>query len=318
MGIVGIGRSVRQQLAVIAFLVLLAGPGVVYGQDGQTPMFRSGTEIVDLYVTVTDDDGRLVPDLTREDFVIFDNDEPQEITLFENDVRPITVVVMLDTSISTTNVMDLILGGAEQFLIRMLPDDRARVGAFNDKIELEPAEFVGDRDLLIEQLDGLDFGNDTRLHDAMDASLDALLGVQGRKVVLVLTDGQDSASRIGWKDVRTRAVAEEVMIYSIGLEVEYFDGVRNRRTRPDGSLRELAEETGGGYFELRETDELGATFTRVSQELHSQYVLGFTPTVRDGQVHELEVRVKGRGMKARARRSYVAPSGPTPSDQARR
>ena len=214
--------------------------------------------------------------------------------------------------------MDLILGGAEQFLIRMLPDDRARVGAFNDKIEITPPEFVGDRDMLISHLDELDFGNDTRLHDAMEASLDALLGVQGRKVILVLTDGQDSASSIGWKDVRTRAVAEEVMIYSIGLEVEYFDGVRNRRTSPDRSLRELAEETGGGYFELRETDELGATFTRVSQELHSQYVLGFTPTVRDGQVHELAVRVKGRGMKARARRSYVAPSDPAPSDQVSR
>lgn len=313
-----INRACARRSVVAALLALLAASVTVHGQETQTPMFRSGTEIVDLYVTVTDDDGRLVPSLTRDDFAIFDNNEPQEITLFENDVRPITVVVMLDTSISTTNVMNLILGGAEQFLIRMLPDDRARVGAFNDKIEIEPSEFVGDRDLLISYLEGLDFGNDTRLHDAVEASLDALIGVDGRKVVLVLTDGQDSASSVGWKDVRARAVAEEVMIYSIGLEVEYFDGVRNRRTSPDRSLRELAEETGGGYFELKETDELGSTFTRVSQELHSQYVLGFTPTVRDGQVHELAVRVKGRGMKARARRSYVAPSDPAPSGEASR
>ena len=102
--------------------------------------------------------------------------------------------------------------------------------------------------------------------------------------------------------------AEEVMIYSIGLEVEFFDGLRNRRSRPDRSLRRLAEETGGGYFELQETDELGSTFTRVAQELHSQYVLGFAPSVPDGRVHELNVRVAGRGMKARARQSYVAPS----------
>lgn len=281
-------------------------------------MFRSGTELVDLYVTVTDDNGRLVPDLAREDFAIFDDEQPQEIVLFENDVRPITVVVMLDTSISTTNVMDRILGGAEQFLIRMLPDDRARVGAFNDKIQIAPADFVGDRDQLIGYLDELDFGNDTRLHDAVDTSLDALTGVDGRKVILVLTDGQDSASDVGWKDVLERAVAQEVMIYTIGLEVEYFDGVRNRRTSPDRSLRKLAEETGGGYFELRETDELGPTFTRVSQELHSQYVLGFSPTVRDGKTHELAVRVKGQGMKARARRSYIAPSDPPQTDQASR
>ena len=266
-------------------------------------------------MTVTDRDGRLVPDLLRDDFTIFDDGEPQDIALFENAVRPITVVVMLDTSISTTNVMDLIMAGAEQFLIRMLPDDRARVGAFNDKIEIAPAEFIGDRDELIGELDGLDFGNDTRLHDAVAASLDALVGVEGRKVILVLTDGQDSASDIGWRDVLERAVAEEVMIYSIGMEVEYFDGLRNRRTRPDRSLRELAAETGGGYFELEEEDELGATFTRVSQELHSQYVLGFSPQARDGRVHALDVRVRGRGMSARARRSYVAPSG---SGQARR
>ena len=98
------------------------------------------------------------------------------------------------------------------------------------------------------------------------------------------------------------------MIYSIGLEVEYFDGLRNRRTSPDSSLRRLAEETGGGYFELEETDELGSTFTRVSQELHSQYILGFAPSVRDGKVHSLDIRVAGRGMTARARPSYVAPS----------
>ncbi len=280
------------------------------GQDQEQPLFRSGTELVDLYVTVTDSNGRLVPDLTREDFTIFDDGDPQEIVLFENTVRPITVVVMLDTSISTTNVMDRIMGGAEQFLIRMLPDDRARVGAFNDKIEIVPPEFIGDRDLLIGELEGLDFGNDTRLHDAVAASLNSLQGVDGRRVILVLTDGQDSASRIGWRDVLRQAVAEEVMIYSIGLEVEYFDGARNRRTSPDRSLRRLAEETGGGYFELRESDELGATFTRVSQELHSQYVLGFTPTVRDGETHELAVRLKQRGMSARARRSYVAPSDP--------
>jgi len=303
------GRLRRRRLLLTAVLILVLATFLerpTFTQ--QQPLFRAGTELVDLYVTVTDDDGRLVPDLTREAFAIFDDGQPQEIVLFENDVRPITVVVMLDTSISTTNVMHLILGGAEQFLIRMLPDDRARIGAFNDKIEVLPEEFVGDRDLLIAGLDTLDFGNETRLFDSIAASLDALQGVDNRKVVLVLTDGQDSASNTGWRDVLERAIAEEVMIYSIGLEVEYFDGVRVRRTSPDRSLRRLAEETGGGYFELQETDELGPTFTRVSQELHSQYVLGFEPSERDGETHRLEIRVGEKGMAARTRRSYVAPS----------
>ena len=297
---------IRWRILTTVFVTLFLIQGLLTGQ--QDPLFRSGTELVDLYVTVTDDDGRLVPNLEENDFTILDNDQPQEIALFGNEVRPINVVVMLDSSISTTNVMHLIMGGAEQFLIRMLPDDRARVGAFNDKIEVLPTEFIGDRDELIRALDTLDFGNETRLFDAIGASLDALQGIEGRKVVLVLTDGQDSASQKGWRDVLEQAITEEVMIYSIGLEVEYFDGLRNRRTRPDRSLRRLAEETGGGYFELQETDELGSTFTRVAQELHSQYVLGFAPSVPDGRVHELNVRVAGRGMKARARQSYVAPS----------
>ena len=306
--------GIKKAFLLIAVVFVVLPSSSARGQ--QEPTFRSGTELVDLYVTVTDDDGRLVPNLLREDFSIFDDRQPQEIALFENTVRPITVVVMLDTSASTTNVMDRIMAGAEQFLIRMLPDDQGRVGAFNDKVEIEPAEFISDRDNLIDALDLLDFGNSTRLYDAVAESLDALQGVDGRKVILVLTDGDDTDSDVGWKDVLERAVAEEVMIYSIGLEVEFFNEVRHVRTRPDGNFKKLAEETGGGYFKLQETDELGPAFTQVAKELHSQYVLGFSPTLRDGKTHTLQVCVQGRGMKARTRRSYVAPSGAEQSEDA--
>ena len=88
--------------------------------------------------------------------------------------------------------------------------------------------------------------------------------------------------------------------------------MRYVQTRPDRNLRRFAEETGGGFFELTEAADLGPTFTRVAQELHSQYVLGFTPTERDGELHNLEVRIKQRGMSARARRSYIAPSEEAP------
>ena len=300
-----------------AIVVAALAVGVAALAAQQQPLFRSGTELVDLYVTVTDRSGRLVPDLTRDDFVVFDNGQPQELILFENEVRPITVVVMLDTSASVTPSLNLLKAGAEQFLIRMLPDDRGRVGAFNDKIQVEPAEFTGDRDALIDSLGVLDFGNPTRLYDGVAAGLDALIGVDGRRVVLVFTDGDDTSSETKSGDVLDRAIAEEVMIYSIGLEADYFNGVRRVRTRPDRNLRRFAEETGGGYFELEETSDLGPTFTRVAQELHSQYVLGFAPQVRDGRVHELEVRLKPRGMRARARRSYVAPSD-SPVPRARR
>jgi Ca-activated chloride channel family protein len=298
----------RVQRKIGFCLVTVVAVGVfVRAQQPQTPMFRSSTELVDLYVTVTDDNGRLVPNLAQDDFAIFDDQVPQEIVLFENDVRPITVVVMLDTSASLTPSLELLKAGAEQFLIRMLPDDQGRVGAFNDKIEIEPATFIGDRDRLIDVLGELDFGNPTRLYDAIAASLDALQDIEGRRVVLVFTDGDDTDSDLGWRAVLERAVVEEVMIYAIGLESNYFNGVRQVRSRPDRNLKRFAEETGGGYFELKETDELGPTFTRVAQELHSQYVLGFSPTTRDGRLHSLKVRLKRPGMTSRARRSYIAP-----------
>jgi Ca-activated chloride channel family protein len=194
---------------------------------------------------------------------------------------------------------------AEQFLLRMLPQDRGQVGAFSDKIQFS-GTFTNDRDDQIFALNDLQFGNPTRLYDAINESMAMLKGVDGRKVVVVFTDGDDTASRVGMGDVLDRARDEEVMIYAIGLESEYFNGQRVVRTRPDRGLRRLTEETGGGYFELKKTDELGPTFSRVAQELHSQYTLGFSPAVLDGREHKLVVRMKQPGMTARARRTYIA------------
>ncbi len=291
----------------VLVLALIVETTALTGQD-QGPMFRSGTNIVDLYVTVTDRENRLVPDLTLDDFEILDNNQIQEITVFQNEILPFTVVVMLDTSASMASRIDLLKAAAEQFLIRMLPMDSGKVGAFNDKIETFPHEFTSDRDRLITSLDELDYGNPTHLYDAIAVSLDELRSVDGRRVVLVFTDGQDTGSEMRSSTVLDRTHTEEVMIYAIGLEADYFNGVRRIRSNPDRNLRKFAEQTGGGYFKLTQADELGSTFTRVVQELHSQYVIGFTPTVADGKLHELDVRVKSSGMTARARQSYIAPS----------
>jgi Ca-activated chloride channel family protein len=288
--------------AGLALALLAAGTLIVRAQQ---PLFRSGTQVVSLYVTVNDAEKRLVTNLTQDDFEIYDNDRPQPITLFVNEVQPITVVVMLDTSASMTGNLGLLRQAAEQFLIRLLPADKGQVGAFNDKIELSGG-FTPDRDSLVAALRDLDFGNPTRLYDAIAVSLDELRGIEGRRVVLVFTDGDDTGSSVGQGTVLDRARAEEVMIYAIGLQSDYFNGVRQVRTRPDRGLRKLAEETGGGYFELEKTDDLASTFTRVAQELHSQYVMGFAPTNLDGKIHKLAVRVKKPGMTARARKSYLA------------
>ncbi len=290
-----------QRVAVVV-AALVAFPLALWAQQ---PTFKAGTQVVPLYVTVVDSEKRLVPDLAQEDFEVLDNGKPVSISLFNNEPEAFSVVVMLDTSASMTGNLELLRDAAEQFLIRLFPDDRGKVGAFNDKIEVS-AEFTSDRDTLVSDMRNLDYGNATRLWDAVAFSLDELEGVTGRRIVLVFTDGEDVGSRISHGRLMDRARSEDVMIYAIGLESEYFDGQRRVRSRPDGGLQRLAEETGGGYFLLKKTDELAPTFTRVAQELHSQYVIGFEATALDGRVHEISVRVKRPNMTARARRSYVA------------
>ena len=300
----------------ITFVTLATAAALTVPVTGQ---IKITTQTVPIYATVIDRDRRLVPDLVQEDFEVYDNGKLQTLTNFDNEPTPITAIVMLDTSGSMTLNLDLVKAAAEQFVIRLLPDDRAKIGAFNDKIQIEPEDepFTGDRDRLIRILkNDLDFGYPTRLWDAVEESINALRTVDGRRVVVVFTDGDDSASRRGLDDVLERARIENVMVYAIGLESEYFNGQQRVRTRPARGLRRLADETGGGFFELKKKDELGPTFTRVAQELHSQYVLGFTPQLLDGKVHKLEVKVKKPGMTVRGRRSYVAaPPGSTTTDK---
>ena len=167
---------------------------------------KVATNSVPVYVTVLDSDKHLMPDLTQDDFEILDNTKPQTINVFENKPTPITVAVMLDTSGSMTTALDLVKDGAEQFLLRLLPGDQAQVGEFNDKIRFHPGSFIDDRDRLVYLLKNeIDFGYPTRLWDAVDESVDRLEPMDGRRVVLVFTDGDDTASKIGLSHVMDHA-----------------------------------------------------------------------------------------------------------------
>jgi Ca-activated chloride channel homolog len=304
-------------------------------QDQQAP-FRSGANTVAVYTTVTDSSGRLVPDLTRDDFEIYDNGKKQEISLFANEVQPITIVIMLDRSGSMKQSFNLVAAGAEEFVRRLLPADKARIGSFSTKVQIDPEEFTSDRKSLVGILrDETTPDGPTPLWNATNKAMGALADQDGRRVVLLFTDGVDSpgnfkTNNLSVMDVMSRATRDDMMIYAIGLESSLPYGRRQAplagrggfggglggfesptggggmTQRPDPGLPRIAAETGGGYFELTRADDLRATFGRVADELHHQYAIGFAPTKLDGKTHELEVKVKTKGMKVRARKSYVA------------
>jgi len=278
-------------------------------QDPQQKMFRSGVQTVPIYATVIDANGRLVPDLKEQDFEILDNLKPTPITLFDATVQPIAVFVALDMSGSMINAIDRVKDAAEAFLLRLLPKDRAMLASFDDKI-VASKEFMSSRDDLIRFLrTGLQYGNGTRLWDAMYRGVASLRDEPERKVVLVLSDGEDSNSHdANGKEVLQFAQENHAMIYTIGIRNQYRGGPNGQFviSHPDPFLKKLTSETGGGYFELGGQQDLNSTFTRVADELHRQYLIGIAPATLDGKLHTIDVKVKVPGMTVRARKSYMA------------
>jgi Ca-activated chloride channel family protein len=262
---------------------------------------------VPVYATVTDPAGGFVLDLTKDDFEVRDNGKVQTITQFTTDLQPITTLVVLDGSGSMLGTFNAVIDGANSFIIRMLPDDRTRIVSFSDRIVLSP-EYTNNRDTLLDFLRNqfnLRMGNETRLWDAVLKGVDDLSTQEGRRVALVFSDGYDTSSVATSGAVQGNAVAHNVTIYAMSM----WTGHGSDTIRPDSGLERLAVETGGGFYELHETDEMNTTFTKIALELHQQYLLGFEPQTLDNKVHKLDVRVKKPNVKVRARRSYLAEAG---------
>jgi Ca-activated chloride channel family protein len=318
-------RSIRLCLITAA---LCAATSTILPARQQPPL-RSGASTVAVYATVTDADGRLVPDLGREDFEILDNGKPQPITVFANEIQPITVVMMIDRSGSMQANFRLVEAAAEEFVQRLRPADKARIGSFSARIQVDPDEFTSDRQEMVRILRSeLQPAGPTPLWNAVNVAMTSLSGQDGRRVVLVFTDGVDSpmnfkVNNVSLMDVMRRAQRENMMVYAIGLESvvpfgnrraplggghlgRFGGGSRMIAQRPDPGLPRIAADTGGGYFELTRAEDLGSTFARVADELHRQYALGFEPPKLDGKSHKLEVRIRKPGMTARARKSYIA------------
>jgi VWFA-related protein len=299
-------------------------------------VFRSGASTVAVYVSVSDQAGIHVPNLTREDFEIYDNGKRQTITLFESGIQPITVVLMLDRSGSMMGNFNLVRSAAEQFVSQLLPIDKARIGSFADRIQVDPRDFTSSQHDMIQILrTELQEPGPTPLWNAVNVAITALQHQSGRRVVLVFTDGVDrpgTRNNVSLQEVIKHAEEEDVMVFAVGLASRTGGGGRRRggpgsagppggfgfprgaggrapeMEKPDPGLPRIAISTGGGYFELTSANNLSATFTRIADELHRQYALAFVPAKFDGKVHKLEVRLRDKFLTARARKTYVARS----------
>lgn len=310
-------------LAYATFVAAVLGVSGASAQ--QPPVFRAKSDTVRVFVTVTDRDGRLVTTLAQDDFEVRDEGDVQPITLFDNTPQPVRLIVMLDFSGSMQGNLPLLRAAAEQLVARLGPDDLARVGVFGQEVTLGPS-ITRDSDELLRGLpEEIPPNAPTPLWRALDEAMDAFVDEDAaRPVILVLSDGKDSGpttfgpSIASQGEVIDRAREEDVMIYAIGMRSRgpargpVGIGARGLRAAlmadlPDPGLARVAEDTGGGYTEIRFGQDLGAAFERVVDELHSQYLIGFAPPRRDGKVHDIDVRVSGRGLKPRARKDYVAP-----------
>jgi Ca-activated chloride channel family protein len=314
MKLVAFGVPILLASALTAHLAFAA-------QATQQPPFRSGARTVAVYATVTDKDGRLVPDLQRDAFEIRDDGKPQSITVFSNDIQPITVVMILDRSGSMRGNFRLVDQAAEEFVRGLRPEDKARIATFAERIDIQPEAFTNEHDQLLRILrSNLPVTGPSPLWNTVDEAIAALRGQEGRKVVLVFSDGGDAPMNMSLKnhsimDEMRRAQQDDVMVYAIGLGTTVLSrggggigGLTGRMTslRPDPGLATIADDTGGGYFELTRADNLASTFARVADELHHQYALGFEPSRLDDKMHKVDVRVGQRGTKVRARQEYFA------------
>jgi Ca-activated chloride channel family protein len=308
----------------LSFFVVLAALAIAPVSGQQSEPFRSRADLVSLYATVTDATGELVPDLTKDDFAVFDDGKRQPISVFSNAIQPITIIVMLDRSGSMAEDYDFVREAAGEFVGKLLPNDRARIGSLSREILIYPATFTSDqRELRRILKEDLQPAGPSPIWTSVDRSITALLKESGRRVVLLFTDGHDAPERgqvhTDVKDVMRRAQYDGIMLYAIGVPTAETSLARGRgRGRlpfgassskiepPDPNLRKLAGESGGGYFELDPMKSLAAVFGRVADELHHQYELGFPAAKLDGNVHKLEVRAVRPGLVVRARKAYVA------------
>ncbi len=298
----------RDVLTVLILFGMLTPRSAPAGAQNPQTTIRTEVALVNVILSAVDRRGQPVRGLKPEDFLIFEDKQPQKIEYFSDLSQgteiPLTIALLIDTSGSVKAKLPFEKQTAAEFLRDVLRRNRdlALIIQFDSEVNLVQ-DFTEDPNLLIAALDTLQAGNSTALYDAIFLAVDEKLKYEtGRKVIVVITDGDDTSSKLRKEDAIEAAQKHDVLIYGIGVRGEFGANF--------GILKKFAEETGGSFFSPHaKISEIQASFKAIGQDLQGQYSLAYISTnkKKDGTFRSIEVRCKARDVHVRTRKGYYAP-----------
>ena len=262
-------------------------------QDSDTT-FKVDVKLVNVFVTVTDERGAPIAGLKKDNFDLMEDDKAQKIALFDKEsALPLSIVMAIDTSLSTRKDLPLELASARRFAHAILrPVDALSLYQFSETVS-ELTEFTPDLKVIDRAIDHIHLGSATALYDALFLGSEALEPRQGRKVMVVITDGGDTMSKVNYQEAVRAAETAEAILYSV--IVVPIEASAGRDTGGEHALIQLSADTGGKYFYASSVAQLDEAFRQISDELRTQYLLAYYPSQRlsDSDFRRIQVKVKG-------------------------
>lgn len=299
----------RILIGVFAAGVILAQQAAPGADDGKPTVFRLDTRIVVCHTTVIDKTGHLVTTLPQSAFTVFENKVKQEIRRFKREDVPVSLGLVIDNSGSMRNRIAQVKAAALALVKESNPADEVFIVNFNDAAYLDNPKdkpFTNDMGELEAALAKIDTRGGTAMRDAIQMSIDHLKGAhRDKKVLVVITDGNDNASLVNMDTILKNAHKSDVLIYGVGLlsEEEHREAGRARK-----ALNDLAEATGGKTFFPKEVAEVDAIARQVAHDIRNQYVIEYSPSnsVMDGSFRAIRIAAKAPGTTVRTRSGYYA------------
>ena len=313
-------RFIRPTILLVLLTFTVRGSGTAQDQPvAETDQVLSvEVDVVNVLFTVSDDDDRLITDLTEEDFLVFEDGVPQTIDDFDAETNlPLTIVLIIDVSGSIRDKLRFEQEAAIEFFYTTIQEgrDQGMLVTF-DSAPYVLQDFTDNPEALSEAVRLMRAGGGTALYDAIYLAVDQRLSTsnrEGRRVVVVISDGDDNASRVSLTETLELSQRNDVAIYTISTN-STANFVTREQVRGDRTLETFAVETGGRAFFPFKLEELAVNFADISEELRSQYTLVYTPTnlARDGSYREIRIDTLDDDYEAKHREGYYAPVGDAP------